>query len=165
MRVISAVVLVVVLAALAVGCRREAPINGIGGFEVGKTQLGQLSGRCIPDEQEPLMRCPLGITAPLGEQKGDLELYFAGKNTDSPLVEILIDVLMCEPAALEAYLVSILGQPGGRTAKRVWWTNEYVYISASVAAGASSCEVNFVSVTDKARIETLGGQTGQPAGK
>jgi hypothetical protein len=165
MRVISAVVLAVVLAALAGGCRREAPINGIGGFEVGKTQLGQLSGRCIPDEQEPLMRCPLGIAAPLGEQKGDLELYFGGKNTDSTLVEILIDVLRCEPDKLEAYLVSILGQPAGRTAKRVWWANEYVYISAAVAPDASSCEVNFVSVTDKARIETLGGQTGQPAGK
>lgn len=164
MRVISAVLLAMILA-LAVGCRREAPINGIGGFEVGKTQLGQLSGRCIPDEQEPLMRCPLGIAAPLGEQKGDLELYFGGKNTDSTLVEILIDVLRCNPEQLEAYLVSILGQPGGRTAKRVWWVNEYVYISASVPAGGASCEVNFVAVTDKARIEALGGQTGQPATK
>lgn len=155
------VVWAMVLAALAAGCRREAPINGIGGFEIGKTQLGQLSGRCFPDE-EPLMRCPIGVSAPLGSQKGDIELYFGGKNTDSTLVEILIDVMMCQPADLESYLVSVLGQPGGRTAKRVWWMNEYVYISASVPAGASSCEVNFVSVTDKQRIEALGGQAGKP---
>lgn len=164
MRVFSAVVMAMVLVLLAAGCRREAPINGIGGFEIGKTQLGQLSGRCMPDEQEPLMRCPIGVSAPLGEHKGDLELYFGGKNTDSTLVEILIDVLRCRPAELEAYLVSILGQPGGRTAKRVWWMNEYVYISAAVPAGGASCEVNFVSVTDKQRIETLGG-TAQPATK
>lgn len=164
MRVFSAVVMAMVLVLLAAGCRREAPINGIGGFEIGKTQLGQLSGRCMPDEQEPLMRCPIGVSAPLGEHKGDLELYFGGKNTDSTLVEILIDVLRCRPAELEAYLVSILGQPGGRTAKRVWWMNEYVYISAAVPAGGASCEVNFVAVTDKQRIETLGG-TAQPATK
>lgn len=160
MRVISAVVVAMVLALVA-GCRREAPINGIGGFEIGKTQLGQLSGRCMPDEQEPLMRCPLGITAPLGEQKGDMELYFGGKNTDSTLVEILLDVTRCDPANLEAYLTSVLGQPGGRTEKRVWWMNEYVYISALVPAGKSACEVNFVSVTDTERIQVLGGQAGQ----
>jgi hypothetical protein len=161
MRVLSAVVVAMVLAALVAGCRREAPINGIGGFEIGKTQLGQLSGRCMPDEQEPLMRCPIGVSAPLGDQKGEIELYFGGKNTESPLIEILLDVMRCRPADLEAYLVSVLGQPGGRTARRVWWVNEYVYISASVLGGATSCEVNFVAVTDKERIEALGGQAGQ----
>jgi hypothetical protein len=165
MRVISAVVVTMVLAVLAAGCKREAPINGIGGFEIGKTQLGQLSGRCFPDEQEPLMRCPIGVSAPLGAQKGDIELYFGGKNTDSTLVEILLDVMMCQPPDLERYLVSVLGEPGGRTATRVWWVNEFVYISASVPPGASSCEVNFVSIQDKKRIEDLGGQTGQPATK
>lgn len=144
----------VALVSLA-GCRREAPINGIGGFEIGKTQLGQLSGRCMPASEEPLMVCPGIASVGLGDQTANIDLYFAGKTTDSTLVEILLDISSCRPEGLEAYLVSKMGQPIRRTGKRAFWTNEYVHISAALPAEPMRCEVNFVSVKDTKRIENL----------
>lgn len=137
------------------GCRREAPVNGIGGFEIGKTQLGQLSGRCMPASEEPLMYCPGIAAVALGDQNANIDLYFGGKTTDATLVEILLDISSCRPEGLEAYLTSKLGQPVRRTEKRAFWTNEFVHISAALPAEPMRCEVNFVSIKDAKRIESL----------
>jgi hypothetical protein len=144
----------VALVSLA-GCRREAPINGIGGFEIGKTQLGQLSGRCMPASEEPLMLCPSVASVGLGDQTANIDLYFGGKTTDATLIEILLDVSSCRPEGLEAYLTSRMGPPVRRTEKRAFWTNEYVHISAGLPVEPMRCEVNFVSVKDAKRIESL----------
>ena len=144
----------VALVSLA-GCRREAPINGIGGFEIGKTQLGQLSGRCMPASEEPLMLCPSIASVGLGDQTANIDLYFGGKTTDATLVEILLDVSSCRPEGIEAYLVHRMGQPVRRTEKRAFWTNEYVHISAGLPVEPMRCEINFVSAKDTKRIESL----------
>lgn len=150
---VVSVMLLGTLAWIPAGCRREAPVNGIEGFEIGKTQLGSLSGRCTPEE--PLMWCP-GVTGVrLGDQKGNIDLYFEGMTTDSRLIEILIDVPFCRPEGLEAFLTHTLGEPKGRVGKRAFWSNEYVYISAALPAEPRRCEVNFVSVKDQARIDKL----------
>jgi hypothetical protein len=166
MSAVSALVTGLFLVALAAGCRREAPVNGIGGFEIGKTQLGSLSGRCFPASDEPLMLCPSIAAAPLADQKGNIDLYFGGKTTDSTLIEILLDVAFCRPEPLEAFLIEKLGQPKGRVGKRAFWSNEYVYISAALPADPTRCEINFVSSNDKERIATLskpGPEAGQGA--
>jgi hypothetical protein len=154
---LSAPALAAVLLALVslASCKREAPINGIGGFEIGKTQLGQLSGRCLPASEEPLMYCPGIAAVALGDQNASIDLYFGGKSTDATLVEILLDVSFCRPDALEAYLVEKLREPERRIGSRAFWTNEYVHISAALPAEPSRCEVNFVSVKDARRIETI----------
>lgn len=149
------VILLGVMAWIPAGCRREAPINGIGGFEIGKTQLGSLSGRCIPASEEPLMVCPAIAAVPLGEQTANIDLYFEGKSTDSTLIEILLDVSFCRPEGIEAFLIHKLGQPKGRVGKRAFWSNDYVHISAALPAEPTRCEVNFVSVKDQARIDSL----------
>lgn len=137
------------------GCRREAPINGIGGFEIGKTQLGQLSGRCMPASEEPLMYCPSVAAVALGDQNANIDLYFGGKTTDATLIEILLDVTFCRPEGLEAYLTSKLGEPVRRIGPRTFWSNEYVHISAALPAEPTRCEVNFVSVKDSKRLQGL----------
>jgi hypothetical protein len=154
---VSALILGTFLVALVslASCRREAPINGIGGFEIGKTQLGQLSGRCIPASEKPLMYCPGIASVGLGDQTANIDLYFGGESTDSTLVEILLDVSSCRHEELDAFLVSKVGEPIRRTGKRAFWSNEYVHISAALPADALRCEVNFVSETDTRRIENL----------
>lgn len=154
---VSALALGTFLVALVslTSCRREAPVNGIGGFEIGKTQLGQLSGRCIPASEEPLMYCPGIASVALGNQSANIDLYFGDQRTDSTLVEILLDVSSCRHEELDAFLVSKLGEPIRRTGKRVFWSNEYVHVSAALPAEALRCEVNFVAASDRKRIEGL----------
>ncbi|WP_428261152.1 hypothetical protein [Haliangium sp.] len=157
MRICFLVGLLAVAVASASGCKREAPVNGIGGFEIDKTQLGSLSGRCIDASEEPLMLCPSIASVMLGEQRANIDLYFGGKEADDTLVEILLDVGGCRPEALEAFLSERLGEPVARTESRVLWQNDYILMSAAVPAGPSRCEVNFVSIHDRERVQRLGG--------
>lgn len=143
------------------GCKRTpAPINGIGGFELDETQLGALSGRCLPASEEPLMVCPGVASVALGEQNANIDLYFGGPETDARLREILLDVSNCAGDALEAYLSERMGEPHGRAGKRIFWSSEHSYVSAGLPIEGRRCEINFVSVGDEARIARLGGTPG-----
>lgn len=142
---------------VTVGCRPEAPINGLGGFEIDKTQLGSLSGRCINASEAPLMLCPGIASVMLDAQQANIDLYFGSDDASAPLSEILLDVPGCDPEALKGFLASRLGPAAGRDGARAFWQNEYVFISAALPAGPSRCEVNFVSLRDQARVKKLGG--------
>lgn len=148
-------------AGLAIGvlsaCRPEAPINGIGGFEIDKTQLGSLSGRCMAASEEPLMLCPSIASVMLDKQSANIDLYFSDDTADAPLGEILLDVPGCDPEALKGFLAGRLGPAAGRSGNRAFWQNKYIFISAALPKGPSRCEVNFVSINDQARIKRLGG--------
>lgn len=144
-------------ALVAAGCRREAPVNGIGGFEVGKTQLGQVGGRCIDASEAPLMFCPSMASVMLGEQRANIDLYFGDKKNDATLVEILLDVNACQPEALGTWLSSTLGKPEQQTGARMFWSNEHAFIAAALPAEPGRCELNFVAAGDTARIDRLRG--------
>lgn len=155
---------VIWIAALVVpGCKRQAPVNGIGGFEVGTTRLGQVGGRCIDASEAPLMFCPSIASVMLGEQRANIDLYFGDKQNDATLVEILLDVNACQPEALGSWLSSTLGAPKRQAGNRMFWSNEHAFIAAALPAEPGRCELSFVAAGDTARIERL--QAAAPAAK
>lgn len=144
------------------GCRREAPVNGIGGFEVGKSELGQMGGRCIDASEQPLMFCPGLASVMLGDHRASIDLYFGDKRNDAKLVEILLDVNACRPKELGPWLVGKLGKPAKQTDSHMSWSNEHVFIAAALPAEPGRCEINFVAASDTARIERLDSDSPKP---
>ena len=140
---------------VAGGCKRKAPVNGIGAFEVGKTQLGQLNGRCIDASDPALMYCPGVAGADVGKQHANIDLYFGGKAVDAKLVEILLAVNACQPESLRTWLTETLGEAAGQSSTRTFWSNEHVFISAGLPVEPGRCEINFVAAEDTARIARL----------
>jgi hypothetical protein len=137
------------------GCKREAPVNGIGGFQVGKTKLGQIGGRCIDASEQPLMFCPSLASVMLGDHRANIDLYFADKHNEATLAEILLDVNACRPDALGAWLADTLGKAVQQAERRMFWSNDHVFIAAALPAEPGRCEINFVAAGDTARIERL----------
>ncbi len=145
------------MVATAGGCKREAPINGIGGFEVGVTTLGQVGGRCTPASDPSLMFCPSVAGVELGNQRAGIDMYFRGSDGSAKLSEILLDIAGCNEGELINWLIARLGEPKGKSGARHYWSNEYVFISAALPADPSRCELNFVAIGDAERIRGLGG--------
>ncbi|WP_152629892.1 hypothetical protein [Haliangium ochraceum] len=152
--------LALALLVLIPGCKRAAPIVGIGGFELDKTQLGSLSGRCFQPGEGALMRCPGIAAVSLGGQNAEIELYFPDDSVESTLREIMLVVSNCNVEALDAYLRETLGKPSGTADKRSFWASEHSYVSAALPGEMRECEVNFVSLQDAERIAELGGTPG-----
>lgn len=137
------------------GCKRKAPVNGIGAFEIGKTQLGQLNGRCIDASDPALMFCPGVAGVEIDKQHANIDLYFGGQAVDAKLVEILLAVNACQPEPLRSWLTDTLGEAAGQNGTRTFWSNEHVFISAGLPVEPGRCEINFVAAKDTARIERL----------
>jgi len=123
--------------------RPKPPVNGIAGFEVGRTRLGSVGG--IPTNAGKFTRVYAG-SVKLAERTASVELLFNGAQTDSVLLEILLDIPGCRPELLDKDLVGRIGKPTEQADKNAFWALKYVFIAARVVGPAKASSVSSVMV-------------------
>jgi len=152
MRNATAAALVLALCCTASCSRKEAEINGIGKWVLGKTTLAEAPGFCSPDT---ITFCSANGAVPIGNQVADVNLYFRGGEPDSPLVEIELAVRRCNHQDLVPALIDVLGEPNVRKQNHYIWKSGAAFIAGVIPAQARRCELSFVSPDDKKRVAEL----------
>lgn len=150
-----AVSLAVFCLCLFLGCERpKQPVNGLGGFELGKTTLAQVQGtaRCIDRGQ--FMRCIVITSQSVAGLPTQIELDFSGKTTDSQLVEILAEVAGCDVPKVTAWFAERAGKPTEIADKHAYWAQQYIFLSLKEIA-PSRCHVIAVRPEDSERIARI----------
>jgi hypothetical protein len=143
----------VVATAAAAGCqRRRAEIDGIGRWKLGVTTLAEAGGVCSPDE---ITFCSHAGTVPIGSQQADVNLYFAGRAPQAPLIEIELTIRGCNPDEAGPALTAALGEPTERRDKRMTWKGSRAYIAGRLPLEGRRCVISFVPATDAKRIGEL----------
>lgn len=147
-------VVAALLVAGAAGCKQaEGAIDGIGPWKLSKTTLAKQLGRCDFDH-DPVW-CYGQPPIKLGGHLADVNLYFASKEPEAKLLEILVDVRACKAGDFAVWLQQNLGDPQSQGPKRMYWENKHAFIAAKVPAESARCELSVVSPTDQARIDKL----------
>lgn len=153
---------------------KDDDINGIGPWALGETTLATAPGVCRPVEDGTVWCFSAGRIA-VGEQAATVDLYFqpkckgevpAGQTrksraklraecSGSPLVEILLSIRACDEAAAAAALTHAIGEPQRRAKNRLYWQTGGAVIVGQLPADGTTCEINFVAPSQKARIKQL----------
>ncbi len=154
----TAVVLGALTAALAAGgCERaKAPVNGLAGYELGKTTLASVEAqgdsRCF--EKDGFVRCLVMRRRQVAGHTAQIELDFAGKTPQSVLAEIMLEIPGCRPDDLKSWFVERIGKATEDGEKNTVWSRKHIYLSLKVV-GPARCQVVAVHPVDEERIERL----------
>jgi hypothetical protein len=150
---IAAVLGPVVVGAGATACHRpKAEINGLGPWILGKTTLQDAGGFCNPGQ---VTFCSHAGTFPLGQQQGDVNLYFRGQEPSAPLIEIELTVRRCDAPSVVESLTGVLGAPTETNGEHRFWSGKAAFVSVHAPTATRGCEVSFVTVDDADRIAEL----------
>jgi hypothetical protein len=149
----SLAVAAVALAIASSACNRERGIDGVAGYSLVNTTLGDAKGVCSAEGEVTWCHSNPGIS--FGQQRASVDLYFRGEGDDAPLVEILLAINACRPAGVEGILSEQLGKPDERRGSVLRWNGVYAVTIAQLDVDRSGCEINIVSPSDEERIESL----------
>jgi hypothetical protein len=147
------------LAAVA-GCKKERPIDGIGPYRFGRTQLKDWNYDCNPPDKKGRIYCqsnPLEKnTYHLGEHnKAEIAGTFYSSDRTAPLAELELFVAECNVDRLKGWLDYTFGSPASTTEQKMFWKKGKVFIAAKVPPGAVECVITMVESTNAARIAEL----------
>jgi hypothetical protein len=152
----------VVLAALAaVSCsKKEGPIDGIGGWHIGKTRVKE-GTICQPQEGGDLTWCSHNPEMVIAEHRASVDLYFRGKGEEAVLVEILLAMGQpCNTEALDRWLTSKLGSASGTRGKALVWNGKAATVAALLPAKDGECRIHFLDPKDEKRLAELEKESG-----
>jgi hypothetical protein len=153
----AALVVAVVMA--AVGCKSEPPeFAGLGPWRVTTTTLKDASGRCdptdLPDGRKGSYRY-LQPLLPIGKQAADVDLYFAGTEPTSPLIELQLKVKVCTPEATDTWLRTQFGAPFEARTGRLFFENRFLYLAAQLPGEGGRCLIRVFPKSEKAEFERV----------
>jgi hypothetical protein len=145
---------------LAASCsKKEGPIDGIGGWHIGKTKVTE--GTICQPQQNDLIWCSHQPELTIAEHRASVDLYFRGKGDDAVLVEILVAMSQpCNTEALDRWLTNKLGAASGTRGKALVWTGKASTIAALLPAKDGECRIHFLDPGDQARLTELEKESG-----
>jgi len=152
--------LVLLAAALAASCSKKAgPIDGIGGWHIGKTRVTE--GVICQPQKGDLTWCSHQQEMTIAEHRASVDLYFRGKGDEAVLVEILLAMAQpCNTEALDKWLTSRLGAASGTRGKAMVWNTKAATIAALLPAKDGECRIHFLDPKDEARLAELAVESG-----
>jgi hypothetical protein len=152
--------LAVLVATAALSCsKKEGPIDGIGGWHIGKTKVTE--GTICQPQQNDLIWCSHQPELTIAEHRASVDLYFRGKGDDAVLVEILVAMSQpCNTEALDRWLTNKLGAASGTRGKALVWNGKASTIAALLPAKDGECRIHFLDPADQARLGELEKESG-----
>lgn len=154
-------------AVLAAACsKKEGPIDGIGGWHIGKSKVTE--GTICQPQQGDLVWCSHNPEMVIAEHRASVDLYFRGQGDDAVLVEILLAMSQpCNTEALDRWLTSKLGAASGTRGKALVWTGKAATIAALLPSKDGECRIHFLDPKDEKRLaelekESIGGAGAPP---
>lgn len=145
------------LAASAAACdKKEAPIDGIGPWHIGRTQKKE--GTICRPVEDGLTYCSQNPEMSIAEHRATVDLYFRGAEDTSPLVEILLALGACNAEAVDRWLTSKLGTASEQRGRALVWpgSGARATVVALLPSRDGVCEVHFLEPTDEKRLAQLG---------
>lgn len=141
-------------AAAAGGCKKkEAPIDGIGPWHIGRTVKSQ--GTVCRPIQDGLTYCSQNPDMSIAEHRATVDLYFRGTEDSAPLTEILLALGPCDAQAVDRWLTSKLGVASAQRGRALVWPGKAATVAALLPARDGICEVHFLEPTDEKRLAQL----------
>jgi hypothetical protein len=148
------------LAASAAACdKKEAPIDGIGPWHIGRTQKKE--GTICRPVDDGLTYCSQNPEMSIAEHRATVDLYFRGAEDTSPLVEILLALGACDAEAVDRWLTSKLGVASAQRGRALVWpgAGQRATVVALLPSRDGVCEVHFLEPTDEKRLAQLGNES------
>ncbi len=153
-----------VLALLALvaipACKKERPLDGIGPYRFGMTQLKDWNYDCNPPDKKGRIYCqsnPLEKnTYHLGEHnKAEIAGTFYSADRSAPLAELELFVAECNVDRLKGWLDYTFGSPSSTSEEKMFWKKGKVFVAAKVPPNARECVITMVESGNAARIDEL----------
>ena len=150
---VAALLLPVALAGVA--CKKkEAPIDGIGPWHLGKSTASE--GTICQPQESGLTWCSHNPEMMIAEHRATVDLYFRGHEPTAPLVEILLALSApCNPEAIDKWLTHRLGPASRSSGRAILWDGKAAVIIAMLPAPGGECRIHFVAPEDGARRAAL----------
>ena len=140
-----------------IGCKRKREYIGIGQWQLGKTVRSQAGGVCAKEagliwcSQDPLSSRKVA----LGDQSGDIGLYFESNEPDAPLVEIVVKVASCDIKSLAQWMRYTFGDASQAKGQSLYWLGTHAFIAMVPIKNSNRCNVSLVTPQDKKRVREL----------
>lgn len=144
-------------AALVVAaCKSPKPeYDGLGVWKVTRTTLKDATGHCdptdLPDGRKGsycFMQQPLDIAG----STADVDLYFAGTDPNSQLIEEQLKLHGCREEPTLAFLSKLFGTPLATKGAKVFWQNHYVFVAAIAPSEPAQCLIRIFPLSEKSEI-------------
>jgi hypothetical protein len=136
--------------------RPKAPVNGIGGFVLAKTTLASVAnqgaGQCF--ESSGHTSCLLLAQQSIAGRSPQIQLEFAGNQSDAVLRRILMEIPGCVLGETRAWFEERLGKPDRSDDAGALWQQTYMVTSVRVT-GPSRCQVVAVDPVDEPNVTQL----------
>lgn len=149
-------VLVAALAALSACERPRAPVNGIGGFQLAKTQLGAVdnlsTARCFQSQDR--MSCMILARQTIADRTPQIQLEFAGSLPTSLLRRILLEIPGCELGEVRSWFEERIGKANRADDASAIWQQKYMVLGLWVSS-PGRCQVAAVDPVDEPNVEAL----------
>ena len=153
--------MIAVLATLPFGCdRAQPPVNGLAGFELGKTMLADVpsQARCYLEPKRDIQRCIFLPATSIAGRSPEVQLDFDGKGPQATVAEIILTIPGCRFDELTSWLGERIGKVSETGDKRAFWQRDQIFVAAE-ESGPARCYVTAVKPTDTARVASLRGAT------
>lgn len=158
----ASTLLVATLAAISLSSSacgpREREYLGVGPWKVGKTQLKDATGVCQPTELPDgragtwcFRQPPFGIN----KKAAAVDLYFAGTEPTTPLIELQLQIRGCVEEDVEVWLRQNFGAPFERRDTRAYWRNSKMFLAAFLPKDAGRCVIRMLPLSEGAEIERI----------
>ncbi len=145
--------LLVLLTSGLSGCKQPpSPIDGYGKWRFGITTA---KDGIACSKRDTYTFCSNNGPVVIAEQKTNINLYFDGVESTSPLSEIELAIPRCRPQSVARALLTKLGKPTETTKAKMRWLGSHSTILALVPAEDDECLVYFLRPTDKTRAAEL----------
>ncbi len=150
----SRIVVIGLSVAVIGACERpKAPVNGIGGFQLGKSKLSGLQGaasaRCFDTKGKA--RCLILARQAIAGRTPQTQLEFAGNQPESTLERIVMEIPGCNIGEVRAWFEKRLGDVSMESDKGVLWQQKYMVLSLYIS-GPSRCQVLAVEPSNESAI-------------
>ncbi len=124
------------------GCKAEPQLSGVEQWNVNKTTLASADGRCTPTDfpdGRTGMWCfgqqPIGIMG----MSVDIDLYFAGTEPTTPVIELQLKVRTCNEDRLLEWMRKGWGNPYQQEGKTFRWKNAKMLVAGYLPDEPGSC--------------------------
>ncbi len=147
------------LAILAASCAREPELSGVGQWSVTKTKLKDANGVCQPTELPDgragtwcFRQKPFGINE---KKAAEVDLYFAGTEPTSPLIELQLKIRGCIEEDVEVWLRKSFGAPYELKGTRAYWRTPKMFLAAFLPQDPGRCVIRMLPLSEGPEIERI----------
>jgi hypothetical protein len=150
---------IAVAVAVAGGCEARQPeFSGVGRWSVVRTQRKDATGICQPTELPDgragtwcYRQPPFG----LGKKAAEVDLYFAGAEPTSPLIELQLKVRGCVEGDIEVWLRQHFGAPYEQRGTRAYWRTSKMFLAAFLPQDPGRCVLRMLPLSEGGEIERI----------